>query len=109
MSKAILRIDAHIVAEWWTAGKTREDTKTLLKLPERYDVRDVAISDDGQHVAVTVSCPDLPESAEKVSLPELEATFSKAQDEDGQWHASDSYRLAGLKAIVALPVESKEA
>jgi hypothetical protein len=109
MCNALLRLDADIVAEWFVAGKTREDTKTLLKLPERYTVEGIAMDDTGQHLCVTVDVPELPESAAQVALPELEATFGKAQDEDGQWHVSDSYRLAGLKAIVALPLESKEA
>lgn len=108
MSKAILRIDAHIIAEWFVAGKTREDTKALLKLPERIEVNDVAMSDGGQHVAITVSIPELPESAVKLALPEIEATFSKAQEEDGQWHLPESYKLLRLLAKVALPIESEE-
>ena len=107
MSKAILRIDAHIVSEWFVAGKTREDTKKLLKLPERMEVNDVAMSDDGQHVVATVDVPELPESAGQVSLPEITATFSKNQQENGQWHVPESYRLDSLKATIALPV-SKE-
>ena len=62
------------------------------------------MSDDGQHIAITVSVPELPESAEQVSLPEIEATFSKAQEEDGQWHLPESFQLVSLKAKVALPI-----
>ena len=104
MAKAIIRVDADIVAEWFVASKAKDDTKTLLKLPEHYTVEDIAMDDTGQHAVVTVDVPELPESAEPI---EIEATFGKAQDEDGQWHLPESYKLLRLLAKVALPIESE--
>jgi len=105
MSKGILRIDADIVAEWFVAGKTKEDTKSLLKLPEHYDIDEVAMDETGMHLQLTVSSTDIPEVAEHLKLPEIEATWSKNQDEQGQWHIPESYRLIGLKATIDLPKE----
>ena len=36
MSKAILRIDAHIVSEWFVAGKTREEHKSPAQIAGTY-------------------------------------------------------------------------
>jgi|SRR5580765_2403262 len=106
MNKGIINVDADIVSEWFVAGKTRDDVKTLLKLPEQYQVDEVAMHVTGQHVVITVLSPDIPEVGNGIDLPEIQTHFSKIGDEQGQWHIPESYALTHLKAIVSLPIEN---
>ena len=103
MCNALLRLDADIVAEWFVAGKTKDDVKDLMKLP--YDIRDVSMSNDGKHVVVTVSVPELPENTESA---ELEATLGKTQEETGQWTDPNSYEMQSLKAKIVLDLFESE-
>jgi hypothetical protein len=105
MGKAIIKIDAKHGSEWFAHGKGHSDVKDLLKLPASYQVEQVKHGDQGR-LHITVSSPDIPETAEGLDIPDLIAKFEASEGhKEGEWHKEESYKLTALHVVLPLKVE----
>jgi len=112
LGKGIIKISKSIVAYWFVSGKRHDDIKELLKLPEQYQVEDVAM--DWQHgglliagncVDITVSAPEILVVPEGQELPLIEPVYVSSDfvsyegdtHERVAWSNPDRYLLGDLK------------
>lgn len=60
MGKGIIKISYIVVAEWFIDGKKKEDMKSILMLPENYEVSHMH-TENNHYLSIIVSSPDIPE------------------------------------------------
>lgn len=97
MGKGIIKLSHSIVANWFVEGKRHDDIKELLKLPEQYQIEDIAMDWEhvsGNYVNITVSAPEIPDR-EGSELPLILSPIYRAIE--GQVHRHKSYELQEIK------------
>jgi len=69
MGKGVIKISHVVIAHWFVEGKRHDDIKEILKLPESYQIEDIAMDwqsenaflGGSRYINITVSAEEIPE------------------------------------------------
>ncbi len=84
MGKGIIKISYMIVAQWFIEGKKAEDVKSILMLPENYEVSHMH-TENSHYLSIIVSSPDIPEVPEGELYPTVEPVYAYDLVEGGKY------------------------
>jgi hypothetical protein len=84
MGKGIIKISYMIVAQWFVEGKRQEDMKSILMLPENYEVCHMH-TENCNYLSIIVSSPDIPEVPEGELYPTVEPVYAYDLVEGGHY------------------------
>jgi hypothetical protein len=91
MGKGIVRISYIVAAQWFADGKKVEDVKSIMRLPENYEVNNIEVlpenyemihvdSDRYNCIRIIVSSPDIPETTEGGIHPNVIPMYTRNDD-----------------------------
>lgn len=87
MGKGIIKIGYIIAAQWFVDGKRQEDIKSILMLPENYEVSHMH-TENNHYLSIIVSSPDIPEVPEGELYPTVELMYAFNLVEGGKYEPS---------------------
>jgi hypothetical protein len=87
MAKGIIKISYIIAVQWFIDGKKAEDVKSLLLLPENYEVSHMHTEND-YFLSIIVSSPDIPEVPDGEAYPTVEPLYAQHLGKDGKYTPS---------------------
>jgi hypothetical protein len=108
MGKSAISVDSRSTARWFSKGKSLENIKELLRLPDSFQVDRVEPQKEG-NLNVYVSSPDIPETHESDGLhASIDCDYAKGEDGTylitGIWINPFRFRIECTEPNTALEV-----